>query len=144
LALRQEFAGFSRSRASPVLLAAFNELDLSPGMTEEQFLELVRAFQHQALIAPLSASDAAAVHQMWDVPEHSERVAVSLPMGARGTSVAILDMHIWRMRGRGWLFDESINAYMWLLQQQDDALCALDRNRRPCRFFSTFFFEKVS
>jgi hypothetical protein len=44
LALRQEFAGFSRSGASPALLAAFNELDLSPEMTEERFQEVVRAF----------------------------------------------------------------------------------------------------
>ena len=79
---------------------------------------------------------------MWDVPADSDRVAVSLPMGAKESTVHILDMHIRRMR-RGWLFDESINADMFLLQQQDDALCAVDPTRRPSHFFSSYFFENV-
>ena len=80
---------------------------------------------------------------MWDVPADSDRVAVSLPMGARNSTVHILDMHIRRMKS-GWLFDESINADMFLLQEQDDALCALDRTRRPSHFFSSYFFENVT
>jgi hypothetical protein len=47
--------------------------------------------------------------------------------------------HIRRMQS-GWLFDASINADMWLLQQREDALCAVDRTRRPSFFFSSYFF----
>jgi sentrin-specific protease 1 len=42
-----------------------------------------------------------------------------------------------------WLFDETINAYMWLLQERDRALCAADPARLPTYFFSSFFFEKL-
>ena len=94
------------------------------------------------LVRPLNPQDRAAVHQAWDVPEHSERVAVSLGAGAAGSSVDILDKHMWRHQ-RGWLFDESINTTFWLLQERDHRLCAADPSRRPCHFFSSFFFEKV-
>ena len=42
-----------------------------------------------------------------------------------------------------WLFDATINAYMWLLQQRDHALCAADPARLPTYFFNSFFFEKM-
>ena len=42
-----------------------------------------------------------------------------------------------------WLFDETINAYFWLLQLRDNALCAADSTRLPTHFFTTFFFEKL-
>ena len=42
-----------------------------------------------------------------------------------------------------WLFDETVNAYMWLLQLRDGALCVADPTRLPTHFFSTFFFEKM-
>ena len=44
----------------------------------------------------------------------------------------------------GWLFDETINMYMWLLQQRNNAWVAKDpQNRKPTYFYSSFFFEKV-
>jgi Ulp1 family protease len=44
----------------------------------------------------------------------------------------------------GWLFDETINMYMWLLQQRNNAWVAQDpQNRKPTYFYSSFFFEKV-
>ena len=42
-----------------------------------------------------------------------------------------------------WLYDETINAYMWLLQERDKALCLADPSRKPTYFFSSFFFEKM-
>jgi hypothetical protein len=84
-----------------------------------------------------------AVRIAWAVPETSLRVAVSLPAGAGGSTVPILDKHLYRHRD-GWLFDESVNAYMWLLQQRDDRLCAADRQRKPVHFFSSYFFGKVN
>ena len=51
--------------------------------------------------------------------------------------------YIRRMRC-GWLFDETINMYMWLLQQRNNAWVAQDpQNRKPTYFYSSFFFEKV-
>jgi hypothetical protein len=64
-------------------------------------------------------------------------------MGVKGSTVHILDMHIRRMQS-GWLFDENINADMWLLQQQEDALCAVDRTRRPSLFLNSYFFVNVT
>jgi Ulp1 family protease len=44
----------------------------------------------------------------------------------------------------GRLFDETINMYMWLLQQRNSAWVAHDpQNRKPTYFLSSFFFEKV-
>lgn len=44
----------------------------------------------------------------------------------------------------GWLFDETINMYMWLLQQRDNAWVAEDpQTRKPTYFSSSFFFEKM-
>ena len=44
----------------------------------------------------------------------------------------------------GRLFDETINMYMWLLQQRDNAWVAQDpQTRKPTYFFSSFFFEKM-
>ena len=44
----------------------------------------------------------------------------------------------------GWLFDETINVYMWLLQQRDNAWVAQDpQNRKPTYFPLSFFFEKA-
>ena len=147
----------------PLAHAVFEEQPLAPAVAAEpgplQTLDLVQipapqplhanVFpigeddpQYAHLIAPLNATDRAAVFQMWNVPEHSERVAASLPMGAGGDLVDILDFHMWRMR-RGWLYDENINAYMWLLQQEDNRLCEANPIRLPCHFFSSFFFEKV-
>ena len=45
---------------------------------------------------------------------------------------------------RGWLFDETVNAYMRLLQERDARLCAeTEAERKPSFFFSSFFFDKV-
>jgi Ulp1 family protease len=82
------------------------------------------------------------VRAAWDVPEDSQRIAVSLRAGAGGSSVDILDKHIFRHR-RGWFFDESVNAYMWLLQERDARLCAADHSRNPIHIYSSYFFEKV-
>jgi len=43
------------------------------------------------------------------------KVVCSLPSGANGSNVHILGKHMFRMRA-GWLWDETINTYMWLLQ----------------------------
>jgi hypothetical protein len=101
------------------------------------------AAAYEAAKRPLTADEADEVRAAWAVPEHSLVVAVSLPAGAGGHSVEILDKHLYRHR-RGWLFDESVNAYMWLLQKRDDRLCAADHQRKPAHFFSSYFFKKVN
>jgi Ulp1 family protease len=44
----------------------------------------------------------------------------------------------------GWLVDETINGYMWLLHKRDQELCAADPGRKHCHFFSCFFITRVS
>ena len=55
----------------------------------------------------------------------------------------IREKHLYRHQ-RGWLFDESVNAYMWLLQERDNRSCAVDPGRMHDHFFSSFFFAKVN
>ena len=43
----------------------------------------------------------------------------------------------------GWLFDESINAYMFLLQERDRRRCEANPALRPSHFMTSFFFKKV-
>ena len=54
----------------------------------------------------------------------------------------ILGRHFGRMRN-AWLFDESINAYMFLLQERDRRRCEANPALRPSHFMTSFFFEKV-
>jgi Ulp1 family protease len=44
---------------------------------------------------------------------------------------------------RGWLFDETVNAYMFLLNERDARMCVDEVERKPTFFFSSFFFKKV-
>jgi hypothetical protein len=48
-----------------------------------------------------------------------------------------------RMAPRRWYFDETINAYMFLLAERDKRLCDVDSSRMPNHFFSSYLFEKV-
>jgi hypothetical protein len=126
-----------------LLITLFPEDDLAPQPTlAPELPHDDEDLRHVALIAPLSASDRLAVQKTWNVPEHSRRIVASSASGAGGSLVHVLDMHMWRMRC-GWLYDECINAYMWLLQRQDNELCDRDQTRRRCHFFSSFFFDKV-
>ena len=43
----------------------------------------------------------------------------------------------------GWLVDEVVNYYMFLLQERDALVCASDSSRKPCHFFNSFFFTKL-
>jgi ubiquitin C-terminal hydrolase len=98
---------------------------------------------YQSLISPVSALDRLRVLRAWEVPELSERVAMSFPAGAAGSMVDLLEKHVWRMRC-GCLFDENITLYMWLLQQLNNQLCIDDPSRLNCHIFSSFFCEKVN
>ena len=43
----------------------------------------------------------------------------------------------------GWLFDDSINAYMFLLQERDRRRCEANPALHPSHFMTSFFFGKV-
>ncbi len=86
--------------------------------------------------------EAGGVLKAWAMPEHSLKVAATLPAGAGGSKEEILDKHLYRHR-RGWLLGESADAYMWLLQERESRLCAADRHRKPAYFFSSNIFEKI-
>ena len=91
---------------------------------------------------PLTAVAQVAVDAAWSHGDgHANVVVCSLPAGAGGSSVHILGKHFGRMRCK-WLFDESVNAYMWMLQERDTRRCART-GARPSHFMGSFFFEKV-
>ena len=81
------------------------------------------------------------VADAWDHNDESVTVVCSLPAGAGGSSVDILGKHFGRMRD-AWLFDESVNAYMFLLQERDKEW-APKHGAKPSHFMSSFFFTKV-
>jgi len=95
-----------------------------------------------ALRRPLTTEEEATVQAAWRHGDHDNNVVCSLAAGAGGSSVDILGKHFGRMRS-AWLFDESINAYMFLLQERDKRRCAGLPGAIPSHFMSSFFFEKV-
>ena len=78
-------------------------------------------------------------------------VVTSLPSGKCGSAVSILGKHIHRMRPGEWLFDETVNCYMWLLQMRNNERVHLFNKSRtegapekkPSHFFNSFFFKKL-
>ncbi len=44
----------------------------------------------------------------------------------------------------GWLFDETVNLFMYVLQQRDRALVQAKKDKKPSHFFNSFFMEKVN
>ena len=104
------------------------------------------AVAQQALLSvlrlPLTVAEQAMVDAAWDHNDESENVVCSLPVGAGGSSVAILGKHFGRMRD-AWLFDESVNAYMYLLQERDKERARLHDGAKRSHFMSSFFFAKV-
>jgi len=124
------------------------------------------------LARPLDEDQEAIVREAWDHSERDVSVVCSLPSGIGGALVDILGKHMSRMPG-GWLFDETINNYMWLLQERDakrlaeaqaqaaeadphppasssstepastSASSPGNEKKKPTFFFSSFFFEKM-
>ena len=74
------------------------------------------AIEHMA--APLTTEEDAAVDAAWSHGDGDDNVVCSLAAGAGGSSVDILGKHFGRLR-KAWLFDESVNAYMFLLQERE-------------------------
>ena len=78
-------------------------------------------------------------------------VVTSLPSGKCGSAVSILGKHIHRMRPGEWLFDETVNCYMWLLQMRNNERVHLFNKSRtegapekkPSHFFNSFFFKRL-
>lgn len=94
------------------------------------------------LLQPFTDEEMSLTEASWSHGHESEHVVVSLPSGAGRSLVPILGQHMHRMR-EGWLVDETINGYMFLLQERDRALCQQDPERLPSHFFSSFFFSKM-
>ena len=95
-----------------------------------------------ALAALFTTEEQAVVASAWAHGDGDNNVVCSLATGAGGSSVDVLGMHFGRMRN-AWLFDETVNAYMFLLQERDKRLCATT-GARPSHFMNSFFFQKVS
>ena len=105
------------------------------------------------LIEPLTLSQQAEAMALWDQPDSDSNVAVvlRLPAGAAGSIVEVLGKHMARMAPGKWLFDETLNCYMWLLQTRDDervgelneGLGDGDEPNKFSHFFNSFFFAKL-
>ena len=92
---------------------------------------------------PLTAAEQVVVAAVWNHGDKDANAVCSLAAGVGGSKVTLLGKHFGRMR-EGWLFDESVNAYMFLLQERDKKLCAESAGAKtPSHFMGSFFFEKV-
>lgn len=58
-------------------------------------------------------------------------------------NIEVFGEHAQRLSPSGWLVDEVINYYMYLLQERDAKVCAADSSRKPCHFFNSFFIPKL-
>mmetsp|Transcript_71770 Transcript_71770/g.140782 ORF Transcript_71770/g.140782 Transcript_71770/m.140782 type:complete len:202 (+) Transcript_71770:456-1061(+) len=74
-------------------------------------------------------------------PSWSE-VVVVLTVGANGASLSILAKHMARMES-GWLYVETVNAFLYLLREREALLCRLDTTRTSNCFYNSYFFEKL-
>lgn len=84
------------------------------------------------------------VAHLWtNYDKDSVEVVKTIDCGFRGSSVDILGKHFYVMGDRRELFDVSINAYMHLLQGEEDLRCQLSASRERSYFVSSFFFQKV-
>ena len=61
----------------------------------------------------------------------------------RFVNAEVFGEHTQRLSPSGWLVDEVVNYYMFLLQERDALVCASDGSRKPCHFFNSFFFTKL-
>jgi hypothetical protein len=89
----------------------------------------------------LTVAEQAVVFAVCNHGDDDTNLVCLLAAGAGGSNVRILGKHFGRLRN-AWLFDESVNAYMLLLQERDKRRCAAT-GARPSHFMSSFFFEKV-
>ena len=73
------------------------------------------------------------------------QVVFNRPAGAAQSKVGLLGMHVCRLIPGGWLHDEVINMYMWLLQCRSNKhrIMANSRAAKPSHYFNSFFMEKL-
>ena len=73
------------------------------------------------------------------------QVVFNRPAGAAQSKVGLLGKHACRLIPGGWLHDEVINMYMWLLQCQSNkySIMANSRAAKPSHYFNSFFMEKL-
>jgi hypothetical protein len=122
-------------------------------MEEEQ--EPAEEPGYKAILQGLGKGELQEVFEAWRQPRgnHSTNVVAEVPAAIEGTAVSLLGKHMYRMNPKNklnedkWLFDETINAYMWLLQMRDyeSVLLAQDAGmvKKPSLYFNSFFFEKL-
>ena len=73
------------------------------------------------------------------------QVVFNRPAGAAQSKVGLLGKHACRLIPGGWLHDEVINMYMWLLQCRSNkySIMANSRVAKPSHYFNSFFMEKL-
>ena len=72
-----------------------------------------------------------------------EDAVITAPAGAGGSDITLYGKHMARLEPGGWLFDETVNVYMYLLQMHDEKLCRDEPTRLPSHFFNSYMFEKM-
>ena len=92
------------------------------------------------LTRPLSKSAEGVIKNLWaPINENSLEIVSRHPNGIKGSELNILAKHYFHMEIEKELFDESINAFMCLLQNSVEELKPVDQSI----FVTSFYYEKV-
>lgn len=81
------------------------------------------------------------IKSAWKTP--SKQPVAQFPAGAGGIKITLYGKHMARLEPGEWLWEESVNVYMFLLQQRDAQLCNADSRRIPSHYFNSFFFVSL-
>jgi Ulp1 family protease len=77
----------------------------------------------------------------------AERVVFNRPIGTDESKVALLGKHVCRLIPDGWLYDEAINMYMWLLQCRSNKRTIMansnGKGAKPSHYFNSYFIQKL-
>ena len=96
---------------------------------------------------PIGDDDRRKAHRAIRAPDRqlvAEMLGKNSPVEVlRFVNAEVFGEHTQRLSPSGWLVDEVVNYYMFLLQERDALVCASDSSRKPCHFFNSFFFTKL-
>ena len=96
---------------------------------------------------PIGDDDRRKAHRAIRAPDRqlvAEMLGKNSPVEVlRFVNAEVFGEHTQRLSPSGWLVDEVVNYYMFLLQERDALVCASDGSRKPCHFFNSFFFTKL-
>ena len=82
---------------------------------------------------------------LFDEPLDNDAEICALSSGAGFSEVKLLGSHMTRMDpdNPGWLDDECINAFTWLIMERDVRRCELNPNLKSIYFYTSHFIPKL-